>query len=225
MKKKQQDIIFFEMFHGTEDKNLVLQLQQLIEGNGHYQGLYIRDVTQVTDRNATLNKRKILDPLFSCQPDGVFVAGKHITKSMIEQASLSNPKLITSQLLRLHVDLVQHIVKKVMAIASKFCNSTTKQDEWSLLSGCSFADLYEHVLAKMFQLLHIEGSHNNNSEGDNKEETEPQEEIEKEERPCEWFFPGYFSSILFTFFRRMLLGASTCFGLWRIKIKPAVKPP
>ena len=131
----------------------------------------------------------------------MFIVEKHITLDTLKKALFTLEKLVQARTLYQYVELVQHNVKKAMAIAYHFCHFATGDKDCTLPSGTGFANLYVHILDKMYLLLTKEGNDVEDSKDEAKSEKVPKESMEMKKRPEECFFPGYFLFVIFTKFQ------------------------
>lgn len=201
MKKTEMEGSLVDLFFGTLDANNISQVEQLLEGTGQYKTLFVEDTVQVNDTTLGSNCHKLLDKTFSRRPDEVFVFRRHITKSSIKQASASANKVVQLRTLWHYQEAACCNCKKAMSFAQVWCTSKTGNNDCVLPSGTCFANLYEHILAEMHTLLCNKGSVDKEIDLDCEIDQETNEATDAKIRPPDWFFPGYYTFLLFTKFQ------------------------
>lgn len=187
-----------ELYHGASEKQIISQVDQLINARSPYSELFEKRNDLVTgNTNAAVQVNCYVLKSEICRVDAPIILGRDITKELLERTSFTKKALITGKtLVRVAQDSLRNIKKALALISSLDAVQSYTSEGIVCKSGQTELDVKEQLLDKMFELLQGKMTVLEDDE-DEPNEVAGDDVTKLVIRPPSWFFSGWFALLIF----------------------------
>lgn len=187
----QQEEFMYKIFHGSpSDPQIVIQMNQFIDGEGKYACLY------ETQDESEIGSVKKLRKELTREPTTTYIVARVkndtdinqnvVTEELLQRKFPNSEARISGRTLKNKADQVLANCKVGISIGKSMFDSNNM-----LPSGKNGEDYFNHVLSGMYKKLVLEPKCNGLAS------SEDREKVLSEKRKPDWIFPGYMVFVAF----------------------------
>lgn len=189
-----------KLYHGAKEKQIIAQVDQLINCRSPYSTLFEKRHDLVTGTGAAavqVNCFVLKSDI--CRLDTPIILGRDVTKELLERTSFKKDSaLITGKtLVRVAQDSLRNIKKALALISTLDAVQSFTGEGIVCKSGHTELDVKEQLLDKMYELLQGKMTAMEDDDDDIIDGGEENDATKSILRPSSWFFSGWFALVIF----------------------------